>query len=177
MLFDRGPIGSALIGVWKLRQYSDVTQGFAPQHPFGLNPDGLLIYTPDGFMSAVLMAPDRPKLSGDGFADGTPAEYAAAGRNFIGYSGVYEVDEARSVVTHRPHVAFAPNMIGSGQRRLVELNGDILVLTADHVQPADSGTAKSIAVCIREGGRAYLTDQRRLSRAWVDREIALPPLR
>jgi hypothetical protein len=63
MLFDRGPIASALIGVWKLRQYSDVTQGLAPQHPFGLNPDGLLIYTPDGFMSAVLMAPDRPKLS------------------------------------------------------------------------------------------------------------------
>jgi hypothetical protein len=53
------------------------------------------------------------------------------------------------VVTHRPHVAFAPNMIGSGQRRLVELNGDILVLTADHVQPADSGTAKSILEWVR----------------------------
>jgi hypothetical protein len=31
----------------------------------------------------------------------------------------------------------------------VELNGDILVLIADHVQPADSGTAKSILEWVR----------------------------
>jgi hypothetical protein len=142
--FDRsGPIAAALIGVWTLRQYVDITEGLPIQNPFGPNPEGLLIYTDDGFVSALLMAPGRSNLSGSGFADGTPGEYTAAGRGFIGYSGVYEVDEGLSVVTHRPLVAFAPNMVGSRQKRLVELNGDVLILTAEYVQPASLAAARS----------------------------------
>jgi Lipocalin-like domain len=144
MLFHLGPIAAALIGVWTLQEYSDITESLPPQHPFGFNPEGLLIYTPDGFVSAVLMAPDRPKLSGNGFTEGTSAQYTAAGKGFIGYSGIYDVDEALSVVTHRPHVAFAPNMIESRQRRLVELNGETLVLTAEHVQPGSAASTKSL---------------------------------
>jgi hypothetical protein len=141
-LDQRGPIAVALIGVWTLRQFVDITQGLPPQNPFGPNPEGLLIYTDDGFVSAQLMMPGRPNLSGD-LTEGTPDDYTAAGRGFIGYSGVYEVDEALSVVTHRPLVAFAPNMVGSRQKRLVELNGDVLVLTAEHVLPVSLAAAKS----------------------------------
>jgi hypothetical protein len=139
----RGPIGAAVIGVWTLRQYCDIREGLPPQHPFGLNPEGLLIYTADGFVSAVLMAPGRPNLSGDGLTDGTPDQYAASGRGFIGYSGVYEVDEDLAVVTHGPLVAFAPNLIGTYQKRLVELNGDVLVLIAEHAQHAGLAAVKS----------------------------------
>lgn len=143
MLKTRGPIATALIGVWKLRQYTDIMEGLPAQHPFGLNPEGLLIYTADGFVSALLMAPGRPNLTGDGLRDGTPEQYAASGRGFIGYSGIYEVDEILAVVTHRPHVAFAPNMLGSRQKRLVELNEDVLILTTDHAQPAATAGIKS----------------------------------
>ena len=142
-LIQTGPIAAALIGVWTLRHFSDIAEGLPPQLPFGPEAKGLLIYTPDGFVSALLMATGRQDLSGDGLLDGTPEQYTAAGRSFIGYSGVYEVDEALSVVTHRPIVAFAPNMVGSGQRRLVELNGDVLVLTAEHVRSARSVPARS----------------------------------
>ncbi|MGA3241809.1 MAG: lipocalin-like domain-containing protein [Bryobacteraceae bacterium] len=128
----RGPMADALVGVWTLRKYYDVTEGLPLHHPFGDNPEGLLIYTADGFVSAVLMARDRPNLSGNGFTDGTPDQYRAAGAGFIGYSGRYDTDEDRSIVTHRPHVAFAPNMVGSIQQRAVELEGDVLVLTAEH---------------------------------------------
>jgi hypothetical protein len=144
MIFHRGPIATALIGVWTLHEYYEITEGLPRQHPFGFHPEGLLIYTPDGFMSAVLMLPDRPQLSGSGFRDGTSAQYTAAGKGFIGYSGNYDVDEALSVVTHRPQVAFAPNMIGSYQRRHVELTGETLVLTADHVQDGNAASTKSI---------------------------------
>jgi hypothetical protein len=135
-----GPIAEALIGVWRLREYSE---GTAALFPFGPDPDGLLIYTPDGFVSALLMARGRPNLSGNGFGEGTPAEYASAGKSFIGYTGHYEVDEANLVVTHRPTVAFVPNMIGSVQQRLVDLRGDILVLTAEHVQAGGVPATKS----------------------------------
>ena len=62
-----GPIAEALIGVWRLREYSEVTEGQTALYPFGPDPDGLLIYTPDGFVSALLMARGRPNLSGNGF--------------------------------------------------------------------------------------------------------------
>jgi hypothetical protein len=153
-VFDR-PLGATLIGVWELRQYADITEGLAPEYPFGLHPVGLLIYTADGFVSALLMAPGRPNLSGHGLTDGTPGQYSAAGQGFIGYSGVYEVDETLSVVMHRPLVAFAPNMIGSRQKRLIELNGDVLVLTAEHVQPAGLATTKSRLEWARVKGRTH----------------------
>ena len=138
-----GPIAASLIGVWTLRHYWDISEGQPPRHPFSHDPKGLLIYTPDGFVSAVLMAPGRPNLSADGLLDSTPDEYMAAGRGFIGYSGRYEVNEDLAVVMHYPEVAFAPNMSGSRQTRQIELNGDVLILTAEHAQPVGLPAAKS----------------------------------
>ena len=138
-----GPIAEALIGVWRLREYSEVTEGTAALYPFGPDPDGLLIYTSDGFVSALLMAWGRPNLSGNGFREGTPDEYTSAGKSFIGYTGRYDVDEANLVVTHRPTVAFVPNMVGSVQQRLVDLQEDVLVLTAEHARTAGFPVTKS----------------------------------
>jgi hypothetical protein len=140
---ERGPLAEALIGVWRLREFSGVSEGTAASYPFGHDPEGLLIYTPDGFVSALLMARGRLNLSGDGFTQGTPDQYTSAGKGFIGYTGRYEVDEAKLVVTHRPTVAFAPNLIGSAQQRLIDLQGDVLVLTAQHPQAAGVPASKS----------------------------------
>jgi hypothetical protein len=140
---QRGQIAEALIGVWTLQNYSDVAEGLPPRYPLGSRPEGLLIYTPDGFVSAVLMAPHRPNLGGNGFTDGTADQYAPAGKGFIGYTGRYEMDEAQSIVTHRPLVAFAPNMVGSIQQRRVELEGDVLVLIAEHAPSTDLPAIKS----------------------------------
>lgn len=142
-LAQRGKLATMLIGVWTLRRYTDIADGAPPEHPFGLHPAGLLIYTADGFVSALLMAPERPNLGGYGLMEGTPDQYSAAGRGFIGYSGVYEVDETLAVVIHRPLVAFAPNMLASGQSRRVELRREVLVLTAEHAQPVGSATTRS----------------------------------
>ncbi len=127
-----GPIAARLIGTWRLKSYFEVTPGCAVFHPFGPHPEGLLMYTAEGYVSAQLMAPGRPVLSGVGLTRATPGEFTAAGAGFIGYSGTYVVDEARAVVTHFPVVAFAPNMVGSPQERALELRGDVLVLVARH---------------------------------------------
>jgi hypothetical protein len=140
---QKGPIAATLVGVWALQKYFEVTEGLPPRYPFGLKPEGQLIYTFDGFISAILMDPNRPRLSGNGLTEGTPDEYTAAGQGFIGYSGVYEVDEARSIVTHLPFVAFSPNMVGSHQQRLIEWSGDLLVLTAEHAQVPGQSATKS----------------------------------
>jgi hypothetical protein len=136
-----GPVASAIIGAWTLRHYVDIAAGVPVFQPFGLQPEGLLIYTADGYMSALLMASGRQRFSGNGLREGSPYEYVEAGKTFIGYSGTYEVDEARSVVTHTPHVAFAPNMVGNAQERAVKIDDDFLILTTRH--PHDDGSAQT----------------------------------
>src|SRR6516164_7764583 len=58
-----------LIGAWKLVSYVEKpVDGSAPFYPMGEEPHGIIMYTPDGYMSAQLMHPGRPRFaSGDWF--------------------------------------------------------------------------------------------------------------
>src|SRR3974377_2594750 len=58
-----------LIGAWKLVSYVErPVDGSAPFYPMGEGPQGIIMYTPDGYMSAQLMHPERPSFaSGDWF--------------------------------------------------------------------------------------------------------------
>jgi hypothetical protein len=49
-----------LMGVWTLVTYADEHPDRDDTQPFGPNPQGFLIYTADGFVSAQLMKPGRP---------------------------------------------------------------------------------------------------------------------
>lgn len=62
-----------LIGAWKLVSYVErPVDGSAPFYPMGEEPQGIIMYTPDGYMSAQLMHPGRPRFaSGDWFRGAT----------------------------------------------------------------------------------------------------------
>lgn len=112
--------------------YSDEHEGREASFPFGPEPEGFLIYTPDGFVSAqlMLMKPGRSLFQSHDWHEGTPDEYQQAGSGYIAYCGVYEVDEEKETVTHIPSVALLPNLILKGQVRSITLSGDRLVLSA-----------------------------------------------
>src|SRR5437763_5915326 len=65
-----------LIGAWKLLSYEERPVDGSPSfYPMNEKPMGIIMYTPDGFMTAQLMKPDRkPFASGDWFK-GTDEEY------------------------------------------------------------------------------------------------------
>ena len=70
-----GPVGSlreALIGAWQLVACveTDVETGeiFLPMGP---HPEGFILYTPDGYMSAQLSSPDRADFAGGDMYRGT----------------------------------------------------------------------------------------------------------
>jgi hypothetical protein len=111
-------IAPRLIGVWRLVSYTDQQKGHPDSFPLGSDPEGFLIYTPDGFVSAQLMRAVR----------GKPQEDGDMGREYIAYCGVYEVDEAKETVTHTPSVALQPSLILKGQVRSMTLNEDRLSL-------------------------------------------------
>ena len=127
---ERSSYASRLIGVWRLLKYTDEHEDSDHAQPFGPNPQGFLIYTADGFVSAQLMKPGRPAFHSADWHHGTPQEYEASGSGYIAYCGIYEVDEEKATVTHIPSVSLLPNLIHGRQCRSIELQGDRLVLRA-----------------------------------------------
>jgi hypothetical protein len=127
---EQSSYANRLVGVWRLVTYIDENEGSDDTQPFGPNPQGFLIYTADGFVSAQLMKPSRPAFHSSDWHHGTPQEYQAAGSGYIGYCGTYDVDEEKATVTHTPSVSLLPNLIDGRQCRSIDLQGDRLVLRA-----------------------------------------------
>jgi Lipocalin-like domain len=127
-----------LIGAWKLVSYvEEPVDGSAPFHPLGERPKGIIMYTPDGYMSAQLMRPERrPFASGDWF-DGTEEEYREEASTYIAYSGPFHVDEEKRTLTHSMFVSLFPNWTGQTQPRVVKIEGDKLFLSTE--SPLKSG--------------------------------------
>jgi hypothetical protein len=101
----------------------------ATLHPFGDDPQGFLMYSAEGLMSAVLMSAGRPNLAMDllaGTSTATDAEVVAAFHSGYGFAGTYEVDGG--VITHQLLVSTVPNWVGTAQVRPFELEGDVLSL-------------------------------------------------
>ena len=57
------------------RKYEIEQAGHEDRFPFGPEPEGFLIYTPDGFVSAQLMKPGRPPFQKNDWSGGTTDEY------------------------------------------------------------------------------------------------------
>ena len=96
----------------------------------GAEPDGLLVYAPDGTMLAVMGPGDRPRFASSDVTGGTVDEQARAFRTFIAYGGGFEV--AGSEVVHTVELSLFPNWIGTTQRRSWQLDepGRTLTLTS-----------------------------------------------
>lgn len=136
-----------LIGAWKLMSYQEIpVDGSDPFEPLGPEPRGLIIYTPDGYMSAQLAKPDRPDFgSGDWFA-GTADDYAAEATSYIAYSGPFHVDEEQQTLTHSMFVSLFPNWTGQTQPRRVKLEDDRLHLGTTSPIQSSGKTVNSVLV-------------------------------
>jgi hypothetical protein len=139
----------SLIGAWQLVSCveTDVKTGEA-YRPLGNKPQGLILYTPDGYMSAQLSAAVRPNFASGDMYKGEPQEYAAAGLSYLAYSGPYYVDEARQVVEHEMFVSLFPNWRGQRQVRIVTLNENELHLSPNQPQ-LFNGSLKTAAIVWR----------------------------
>ncbi|CAG9271256.1 lipocalin-like domain-containing protein [Paraburkholderia unamae] len=127
-----------LIGAWKLVSYvEEPVDGSGTLYPFGETPQGIIMYTPDGYMSAQLCRQERmPFASGDWFK-GSAQEYEAQGSSYIAYTGPFEVDEATQSLTHSMFISLFPNWIGQTQPRVVKIEGNVLSLST--ARPINSG--------------------------------------
>ena len=118
-----------LVGSWQLESW---TIGYSDRddfsYPFGENPQGLLMYSEDGWMSAAINRVERDKLP-EGLSPRTiPDEIAAAAyHSYFHYAGRYKVSDGD--VVHYVAQSLNPNFPGTEQLRHAELDGHTLVLS------------------------------------------------
>lgn len=117
-----------LIGAWTLESYqSSGLDGSDVRYPLGADARGIIMYTPDGYMSAQIMRADRaPFVRGDLAADGN--ELAAAAKGYLAYTGPYTVLD-NSVIAHHVDVSLLPNWIGGTQYRAAKVGDGRLQLS------------------------------------------------
>ena len=118
-----------LQGTWQLESW---TIGYSDRedytYPFGENPEGLLLYTGDGWMSASICRSGRPRLPDDVNFRKLPADLRAdAFSSYFHYAGRYRVVDGD--VIHSVSQSLNPNFPGSEQLRHAELDGHTLVLS------------------------------------------------
>lgn len=113
-----------LIGTWKLLSASSTTlTGERNETPYGQNPSGVLTYTEDGRIVAVISYGGRKLLSGSVAA---VEEQAEAFKTFFAYAGRYTLTGEK--VTHQIEISSIQNYVGRELVRSVRFQGDRIVL-------------------------------------------------
>ncbi len=133
-----------LIGAWTLVSYVEhPVDGSAPFSPLGDEPQGIIMYTPDGYMSAQLMRRGRrPFASGDWFR-GSDEEIKEEALGYIAYSGRFHTDEEKQTLTHSMFVSLFPNWLGETQPRVVQIKANMLHLSS--ATPIMSGGRRTMS--------------------------------
>ncbi len=86
-----------LVGTWKLVSYEVRSADDNVDYPLGRDLRGYVMYTADGFMSATLMRPGRPRFSAPDILLGSVEEKVAAAEGYIAYCGRYELRDDRVI--------------------------------------------------------------------------------
>lgn len=118
-----------LVGTWSLVSMVYLDRDGHEIAPWGLQPLGRIVYSPDGRFSAVLASPNREMARPSGTA---PIEQqAAAFRNGLGYTGTYELDG--ETLYHHVEVATDPTWQDTIQERSASYDGRLLTLATQPV--------------------------------------------
>jgi Lipocalin-like domain len=113
-----------LVGSWKLISVSSKKRDGSNHSPYGPSPTGVLTYSGDGRMSALISFDGRKPLP---FGGGTPEDQAEAFRTFLGYAGSYRLDGDK--VIHRVEVSSIQSLVDKDLIRTVKFDADRIVLT------------------------------------------------
>ncbi len=118
-----------LIGAWTLKDYYIEDEEGNRNYPLGKDCQGIIMYTPDGYMSAQMMTPNRKTFAIDNMHKGTDDEYAEAASGYHAYSGRFEFNETKLELRHYMDVSLFPNYVGQSQIRTAQLKDDHLYIS------------------------------------------------
>lgn len=114
-----------LIGTWELISYQTEKNG-ETVYPLGADAKGLIMYNPDGYMSAQLQKVGRQPYASGHIHTGTTEEMAAAAHGYMAYSGRFEINAEEGTVIHHMDVSMNPTWEGQHQPRVGVIKDDVL---------------------------------------------------
>jgi hypothetical protein len=115
-----------LVGTWSFVVTAAYREDGTKIDVFGPNPNGVLMFHPDGHFALINTRPGRPKYVSGNRLQGTPDEYKETVFGSIAYFGVYVVDEAKQEFVLKIKGATFPDYEGCSQARTFALIGDEL---------------------------------------------------
>ena len=117
----------ALLGTWRLVSLQHDVGGTLSK-PFGDNPQGYLVYTPDGHVFVNFAARERRELFGPSAAGPALLQTTEADTplGYGGYCGTFEVRDGQAI--HHVEFHVVPRHNGRVEARTVVLDGDPLIL-------------------------------------------------
>ena len=124
-------VAKQLSGSWKLTSWTiQVIDGEAAQ-PFGPNPKGRAVFTPDGFSAFMIARPDRKPATND-------ADSAALLKSLMVYTGKFTIDGDK--LTTNVDLSWNEIFTGTAQVRFFKLEGDKLsIRTAEQASAVYPG--------------------------------------
>jgi hypothetical protein len=118
----------SIAGTWRLVSASSRgSDGHKDEAPYGPSPSGLLIYTTDGHVMAIISNSGRAALSVNDRIVAPVEERASAFATSFAYAGRYRFMCDR--VVHDVEVATVPNWVGTQMTRRVRIVGNRLTLS------------------------------------------------
>jgi hypothetical protein len=143
---------TCLIGAWTLESYvSTNVDGSDMGYPLGADARGIIVYTPDGYMSAQVMRSDRTPFDGEDPHGGHDYELAAAAAGYLTYAGPFRVVDD-GLIAHHVEVSLLPNWIGKIQYRTAQLADSCLLLASPEPILID-GVKRTPKLVWRRSGR------------------------
>ncbi len=117
-----------LLGTWYLARWEIEYADGRVTLPFGDDAVGMLLYAPDGGMSATMCRRVRTALDAAVPAHASLATRAAIVEEYLAYGGTWQLDG--NVVVHRVTYSANPVLIGTEQRREARIESGELALIA-----------------------------------------------
>jgi hypothetical protein len=124
-----GPLAKQVQGSWTLVSVY-VEQDGKKIEPFGSQPRGSMILTPDGRFSVILLRASLPKFAANNRMKGTAEENQAVVQGSLAHYGKYAVasEKEHTVILSNEGSTF-PNWDGQDQKRIWTVKGDELSVT------------------------------------------------
>ena len=120
-----------LSGSWKLNSWTIQVIGGEATEPFGPNPKGRAVFTPDGFSAFMIVTPNRKPATND-------ADSAALLKTLMVYTGTFTIDGDK--LTTKVDLSWNELLTGTDQVRFFKLEGDKLsIRTAEQASAVYPG--------------------------------------
>ena len=130
------PASDLIVGTWRLVSFTEEDfQTGAVMHPFGHNPNAIVLYTADSYVATIFTASDRKPPAA---ATPTDTEVIRLFRSMIAFAGRYEVDGDKLI--SYPEASWNEAWNGTTQTRVLEVSRDRLRVRSVPALSPSTGT-------------------------------------